>query len=108
MNRNMDTEEYCWEDAWLLLAVKYATENNEIASTEEVEEAGDFINHAIFEDREIEHGVSILTPSGLLEEKEGNFKLGPSFQNLWIKSGADKFSGVHKQLEVLCKTMGIT
>jgi len=57
--------------------------------------AGDFINHAIFEDSEIEHGVAVLTSAELIEVKEGNFKLGPSFQELWKKSGAEKHHGVH-------------
>ena len=101
-------EEYCWEDAWLLLAVKYAQGNNEVGNKEEVIKAGDFINHAIFEDNEIEHGIAVLSSAGLLEVNEGNYKLGPSFQGLWNKSGAEKHRGVHKQLEVLCKAMGIT
>ena len=101
-------EKYSWEDAWLLLAVKYAQENSEIATVEEVEKAGDFINHAIFEDSEIEHGIASLSPAGLIESFDGNFKLGPSFQELWDKSGAEKHRGVHKQLELLCKAMGIT
>ncbi len=104
----MNMDKYCWEDAWLLLAVKYAQENKEIVTTEEVEKAGDFINHAIFEDSEIEHGIAVLTPTGLLEAKDGTFKLGSTFQELWDKSGAEKHRGVHKQLEVLCKAMGIT
>ncbi len=101
-------DKYCWEDAWLLLAVKYAQGNDENTSKEEVIKAGDFINHAIFMDSEIEHGISLLCPAGLLEVNESDFKLGPSFQALWENSGAEKNRGVHKQLEVLCKTMSIT
>ena len=104
----MNIEKYCWEDAWLLLAVKYAQEDNELVTIEEVEKAGDFINHAIFEDSEIEHGIAVLLPASLLEVKEGIFKLGPSFQGLWHTSGAEKYSGVQKQMEMLCKAMGIT
>ncbi|MES9974333.1 MAG: hypothetical protein ABW094_08740 [Candidatus Thiodiazotropha sp.] len=104
----MNMEKYCWEDAWLLLAVKNAQENNETVTAKEVEMAGDIINHAIFEDSEIEHGISVLTPTGLLEVNEGVFKLGPSFQSLWDKSGAKKYRGDQKQLEMLCKSMGIT
>jgi hypothetical protein len=104
----MTMEKYSWEDAWLLLAVKYAQENNEVVTTEEVEKAGDYINHVIFEDSEIEHGISVLAPEGLLEVKDGNYKLGSSFQGLWDLSGAEKYRAVQKQLEVLCKAMGIT
>jgi hypothetical protein len=50
----------------------------------------------------------VLVPVGLLEVKDGNYKLGSSFQGLWDLSGAEKYRGVQKQLEVLCKAMGIT
>ena len=79
-----------------------------MATVEEVEKAGDIINHAIFKDSEIEHGLAVLAPTGLVEAIDGNFKLGPNFQGLWDKSGAEKHHGVHKQLELLCKAMGIT
>jgi hypothetical protein len=104
----MTMEKYSWEDAWLLLAIKYAQENNEVVTTEEAEKAGEYINQGLSEDGEIEHGISVLVPVGLLEVKDGNYKLGSSFQELWDLSGAEKYRGVQKQLEVLCKAMGIT
>ena len=95
------------EDSWLLLAVKYAQGEKESATKEEVIEAGDFINHAIFMNEEIEHGIRVLTPPCLLEVKGEAFKLGSKFSELWEKSGAEQHRGVHKQLEKLQYAMGI-
>ena len=93
--------ETCWEDGWFLLSVKYAQASGGMVTKEEVIKSGDYINHAIFMESEIEHAVSVLSEMGLLYLKNGNFTLGPSFDEFWANSGAEKHRAVSKQLEAI-------
>ena len=54
---------WSWSDAWLLTAA-YFTEENPV-SLRGLIGAGDSINHAIFTDDEIDHGLTRLTAAGL-------------------------------------------
>jgi hypothetical protein len=54
-----------WSDAWVLTAA-YVTERNPV-SLSDVVAAGDYINHAIFTDEELEHAFTRLTAAGLVE-----------------------------------------
>jgi hypothetical protein len=54
---------WSWSDAWLLTAA-YFTEENPV-SLRGLIGAGDAINHAIFLDDEIEHGLTRLSAAGL-------------------------------------------
>jgi hypothetical protein len=54
---------WAWSDAWLLTAA-YFTEENPV-SLRGLIGAGDAINHAIFTDNEIDHGLTRLSAAGL-------------------------------------------
>jgi hypothetical protein len=54
---------WTWSDAWLLTAA-YVTQENPV-SLRGLIGAGDGINHAIFTDDEIDHGLTRLTAAGL-------------------------------------------
>jgi hypothetical protein len=99
--------EYTSEDAWFLLAAKYAQGKKDFASKKNIVEAGDYINHAIFLESEIDHAITVLSNAGLLQVNGDNFSIGPSFAKLWEKSDAEKHRSVQKQLEKLKHAMGI-
>src|SRR5918993_141058 len=67
-----DKIEYNWSDAWLLLAIIYASRDGG-ATLEKIIAAGDGINHAIFNPDELESGFARLTSGGYIEEKGGIF-----------------------------------
>lgn len=98
---------YVWQDAWVLLAVKYAQGERGGASRAEVLEAGDFINHSILLDRELTHAIEVLGESDLMRVDGYTFSLGPAFAGLWSKSGAKKHRSVHGQLGKLRDVLGI-
>ena len=54
---------WSWSDAWLLTAAYFTQENP--VSLRGVIGAGDGINHAIFTDDELDHGMTRLTAAGL-------------------------------------------
>lgn len=54
---------WAWSDAWLLTAA-YFTEENPV-SLRGLIGAGDAINHALFTDNEIDHGLTRLEAAGL-------------------------------------------
>jgi hypothetical protein len=93
---------FWWQDAWLLLAIKYTQGTKEFAHKDEVIKWGDYINHAIFTEEEI---IQFLSPIGLFEVFDDNFKLGNSFEVLWTNSGAEKYKTFIKQLDILQKSL---
>lgn len=54
---------WTWSDAWLLTAAYFTGENP--VSLRVLIGAGDGINHAIFTDNELDHGMTRLTAAGL-------------------------------------------
>lgn len=97
-----------WQDAWLLLAVKYAVGTGQPVKRDIVIQAGDFINHAIFTEEEIEHGIEVLESMNLLEVIGGEFRLGNAFAAFWECSGAEMHRSVHKQLERVKEALNVT
>ncbi len=66
---------FVWSDAWLLLALLY---RGELADRAAIVGTGDFINHAIFTDEELEGGLRRLLSAGYAIEEEGRFGPSPS------------------------------
>lgn len=62
-------------DAWLLLALLYAAEPADRAA---ITETGDFINHPIFTDEELEGGLGRLLAAGYAIEQDGMFNASPA------------------------------
>lgn len=103
-----DMNDFVWQDAWVLLAVKYAQGDEGHAAREDVLQAGEFINHAHFLDHELEHALNVLAEADLLHVEGDAFHLGPAFPALWSKSGAETRRRVDKQLERLQEALGVT
>ena len=61
---------YHWSDAWLLLAIVYASRTGD-ATLDKIIAAGDAINHAIFTPSELESGLARLLAGGYIERKVG-------------------------------------
>lgn len=63
---------YKWSDAWILLAIVYASIEKE-ATLENVIKFADTIEHAILTFEELEGGLARLTMGSFIEEKESYF-----------------------------------
>ena len=64
--------EYCWSDAWLLLAIIYSGGSSG-TNLRHIISAGDYINHALFTLDELRSGLIRLTTGGFIREQDGNF-----------------------------------
>lgn len=70
LNGPMNDLIYEWSDAWLLLAIIYAS-RHEPATLAKVIAAGDAINHAIFTPAELDQGLARLSRGGYVDEFDG-------------------------------------
>lgn len=66
-------KKYNWSDAWLLLSIIYASNSESGATLEKIIAAGDWINHAVFNEDELESGLARLTAGGFIKEKNKVF-----------------------------------
>jgi hypothetical protein len=66
---------FLWSDAWLLLSLIYAREP---ADRDHLRAVGDFINHAIFTDEELDSGLARLLQAGHATEHDGRLGLAAS------------------------------
>jgi hypothetical protein len=90
-------------DAWLLLAVIYARDP---ADRTKIVEIGDFIEHAIFTDEELEGGLQRLQAAGHVIQENGRFRPSPTVVG-WFEKASPKRSYVYKDLERVKKFLGI-
>src|SRR5579872_3766695 len=81
-------------DAWLLLAILYNGEQG--AGIEGIIRAGDFINHAIFTDDELQSGLTRLQEAGLVERSGDIYRASPA---AWSAHVSKKRRYVFKELE---------
>lgn len=63
---------YLWTDIWLLQAIVLGDRGSG-ASLRDIVATGDGLNHAIFNDEELESGLARLAAGGLIEERAGRF-----------------------------------
>jgi hypothetical protein len=77
---------YQWSDAWLLLAIIYASQNG-TPTLAKVIATGDAINHAIFTPTELERGLARLSRGGYVGGHEGIF--GP-LEKAFEYEGSDR------------------
>lgn len=92
-------------DAWLLLSLIYAREP---ADRERLRNIGDYINHAIFTDEELEGGLARLLRSGHAVAEESRFAPSPQVLAWYTSITAGKSrTAVHKDLERVGKLLGI-
>jgi hypothetical protein len=96
---------FLWTDAWLLLSLIYAREPSD---RDHLRALGDFINHAIVNDEELEGGLLRLIQAGHAVGTDGRF--APSSQVLtWynaITAGKAR-TYVFKDLERVETFLGI-
>jgi hypothetical protein len=95
-------------DAWLLLAIKYAQGEKASASLERIIGAGDFINHTIFLDAELEGGFARLEGAGFIAVDGAGCAVTGKFDAAWSAAGADRRRAMHKQLESVRKILGVS
>lgn len=95
---------FLWSDAWLLLSLIYA---RELADRDHLRAVGDYINHAIFTDEELDGGLERLVRKGHAVTVEDQF--APSREVLdWytgVTAGKSR-TAVHKDLERIRRFLG--
>ena len=92
-----DRIEYNWSDAWLLLAIIYASRDGG-ATLEKIIATGDFINHAIFNPDELESGFARLTFGGYIEETAGIFSAADKVIRAYEKTTSPR-RAIYKELK---------
>lgn len=93
-------------DAWLLLSIIYS---GEPADRERLRSVGDFINHAIFTNEELDGGLARLQRAGHVYVQSN--KYSPSADVLaWYKSitAGKRRTFVHKDLDRVNGFLGVT
>jgi hypothetical protein len=94
-----------WSDAWLLLSLIYA---HEPADRDHLRMVGDFINHAIFTDEELDGGLARLVEHGHAIACDGRFGPGPQVLNWFATITAGKSrTYVFKDLERVETYLGV-
>ena len=88
---------FVWSDAWLLLSLIYSRES---ADRERLRSIGDFINHAIFTDEELDGGLVRLQHAGYVIAANDRYSPSPAVLAWYAASTAGKSrTAVHKDLE---------
>jgi hypothetical protein len=86
-----------WSDAWLLLALIYASQKGPV-DRGQISEAGDYINRAVFTDEEFCGGIARLKARGHVIEGEGRFRPSPGVLE-WYRSSCPARGSVHRELK---------
>jgi hypothetical protein len=96
---------FVWSDAWLLLSLIYAREP---ADRDHLRAVGDFINHAIFTDEELDGGLARLRRAGHAVEHEDRFGPSPRVVSWYeaVTAGRSR-TAVHKDLQRVEGFLGI-
>ncbi len=89
--------QYYWSDAWLLLAIIYASSGGD-ATLERIIATGDAIEHAIFNPEELESGFYRLTEGSLIKEKDGVFSATDKVMKAYAKTTSLRRS-IAKEME---------
>lgn len=96
---------FVWSDAWLLLSVIYS---GEPADRKRLRSIGDFINHAIFTDEELEGGLARLQRAGHVIAVGEKYSPGAEVSAWYTSITAGKArTAVHKDLERVKGFLGL-
>ena len=88
---------FTWSDAWLLLSLIYS---EEAADRDRLRAIGDFINHSIFTDEELDIGLARLQRAGHAIAEGDKYCASPAVIAWYTASTAGKSrTAVHKDLE---------
>lgn len=93
----MKVKKYNYSDAWLLLAIIYASSGETEATLERIVAIGDAINHSIFNADELESGLARLTAGKFIKEKNGIFSAALKVRRAFEKT-ASRGRTVEKEL----------
>ena len=97
---------FVWSDAWLLLSLIYSWEP---ADRDRLRAIGDFINHAIFTDDELDTGLARLQREGHVIAEGDKYSASPAVFAWYTASTAGKSrTAVHKDLERVKGFLGIS
>lgn len=96
---------FTWSDSWLLLSLIYA---GEPSTLDHLRAVGDYINHAIFTDEELDGGLARLLRAGHAVEHEGRFGPTPQVLSWYASATAGKSrTYVHADLRRVEKFLGM-
>jgi len=90
---------YCISDVWLLASIEFSG-GKEGATIRDIIGAGDYINHAIFTEKEFEEGLCRLTEGGWIREIGGRFSVSKKFKEQKISYSSPKGRHSTKKLRV--------
>jgi len=96
---------YNWSDAWLLLSIIYASDSENGAALEKIIAAGDWINHAVFNEDELESGLARLTAGGFIKEKNKVFSATLKVRRAYAKT-TSRGRAVSKELSDIEQLIG--
>lgn len=101
----METSPYFdWSNAWVFCALGDAHDDSGRVVFSALVGAGDFLNHAIFNDAEIHQGLSRLHQRGIVDVHDGSVTVTPLAKSLHSKIRSmrgDLFSMVDNALKAL-------
>lgn len=92
--------QYLWSDIWLLMAILVG-DQHEGSDLHEIIAAGDWLNHLIFNDEELESGFARLTEGGLIEERASRFHA-----TALARANYRKASAVRKDFHSIWNSLG--
>ncbi|MGH9762637.1 MAG: hypothetical protein ACREDR_28355 [Blastocatellia bacterium] len=98
---------YQASDGWLLLAIILAAAGDRSASLARIVAFGDYMNHAIFTEAEMNTGLYRLSKGGYIKERKNGFGPTSKARNKY-EAVAQKKSGLHDQMELLRLSIGAT
>ncbi len=75
---------YSISDVWLLASIEHSSGRN-AAGIYGIISTGDYLNHAIFTEKEFEEGLLRLSKGGWIEEEDGGFRVSRKFKVRKIK-----------------------
>jgi hypothetical protein len=88
---------FVWSDAWLLLSLIYGKEP---LDRHRIRDIGDFVNHAVFTDSELEGGLHRLQSSGLIRRLGKKFAASSGVMRWYAREIKGKSrTYVYKDLE---------
>jgi hypothetical protein len=97
---------FMWSDAWLLLSLIYSGES---ADRDRLRSIGDFINHALFTDEELDGGLARLQQGGHVVAENDRYAASPDVFAWYAAVTAGKSrTAVHKDLERVKHFLGVT
>jgi hypothetical protein len=100
-----DAHDIVWQDAWFLLALRWAQGDRSHANLAQIDAAADAINHARILQREIDHAIKVLEPLKLVAPHDNGWKLGSAFDGFWTACGAGSHRAISRQMSVLTEAL---